>query len=339
MIYLDDDCLEIRFPELRENAGIRISFQRTLRIPDDGQTHHLPPGLGRFPLRHIEDLDLKHDNHLKERGGIIMPMFQAEALWLDFNSIELFGDVDYPIAVKIGTGKICAVSGDNWTSTLNKDPQDYIVVPEQPWIDGYNVDKGKIKQFVAAPMGQGYTVEEQLTGGASVGGLQIQAFPMKHEYYEKLNKPIERENREYADAFYEQVCYAMEAPPLEMGLAPGGSMEQEIYEDPHNFEVWDLRNTQRCFVAIANADQWMTITGEEPPNSPCTATAYTKAGLPWFKYYDDDQSAVEGAKRLGNIKSIKNIIPHNGDNIWKDEPLTFKQKLSELTKKVSTGKW
>ena len=53
MIYLDKDSLEIRFPEVHENAGIRIDFQRTLRLPDNGESHHLPPGLGRFPIRHI----------------------------------------------------------------------------------------------------------------------------------------------------------------------------------------------------------------------------------------------------------------------------------------------
>ena len=53
MIYLDRDSLEIRFPEVHENAGMRIDFQRTLRLPDNGESHHLPPGLGRFPLRHI----------------------------------------------------------------------------------------------------------------------------------------------------------------------------------------------------------------------------------------------------------------------------------------------
>ncbi len=33
----------------------RIGFQRTLRIPDNGKTHPLPPGLGKFPLRHVDD--------------------------------------------------------------------------------------------------------------------------------------------------------------------------------------------------------------------------------------------------------------------------------------------
>ena len=56
---------------------------------------------------------------------------------------------------------------------MNRDPQDYVVVPDQPWIDGYNVGKDIVKQFVAAPLGQGYTVEEQLKSEAEVGGIQI----------------------------------------------------------------------------------------------------------------------------------------------------------------------
>jgi hypothetical protein len=349
MIYLKDDCLEISFPELQNYAGIRINFQRTLRIPDDGQLHSLPPGLGKFPLRHTEDFDLTKHNHLKERGGIIMPMFQAEAMWLNFTSIHSFGELEYPIAVKIGTGKICAVSGEGWNSTLNRHPQDYLVVPEQPWIDGYNVKKGKIKQFIAAPMGKGYTVEEQLTGEASVGGLQIQVFPMKQEFYKRFNDQQKQELRDRS--FDEQsAMYGIEPsclevnysckPSLEMGLAPGGSMRQEIYEDPYDLEVWDMRKSERCFVTIANADQWMSITGEEPPMAPITADEYTKAGLPWFEYYGDDQTAIEGAKLLGNIKSVKNITSTDGENIWPKDQSAFKAKLAWLTKRtIRTGKW
>lgn len=33
---------------------VTVEFQRTLRIPETG-LHPLPPGLGRFPLRRVED--------------------------------------------------------------------------------------------------------------------------------------------------------------------------------------------------------------------------------------------------------------------------------------------
>ncbi len=263
MVFINRDSLVIRFPEIHENAGVKIDFQRTLRLPDDGETHYLPPGLGKFPLRHIEDFDLGSNNHLKKRGGVIMPMFQADALWLNFSSINLTGEADYPIALKIGTGKICAVSGDNWSSNLNRDPQDYIVVPEQPWLDGYNVGKDIVKQFVAAPMGQGFTVEEQLTGNADVGGIQIQAFPMKKEFYDKLNVVP----KFAADMAMSDVqCCMSPLSSMEMGLAAGGSMQQEIYEDPYNFEEWDLRTTQRCFVDISKRRTMDGYNGRRTPD-------------------------------------------------------------------------
>nr|WP_213394460.1 hypothetical protein [Yoonia sp.] len=59
-----------------------------------------------------------------------------------------------PVALKIGAGKINAVSGEKWGDGLSKDPQNYVVLPNQPWLDGFNVEKGKVRQFVAMPLGQ-----------------------------------------------------------------------------------------------------------------------------------------------------------------------------------------
>lgn len=336
MIYLENDRLEIRFPELHKNAGVSISFVRTLRLPDDGEVHFLPPGFSSFPLRHIEDFNLGSDSALKTRGGVIMPIFQADALWISFNSTHLDDDdVEYPIALKIGTGKVCAVSGDRWSNGLNLNPQDYVVVPEQPWLDGYNVGKSTVKQFVAAPLGQGYTAEEQITGEAVFGGIQIQAFPMKKEYYERLNQP-DIKNYEFA-RYSMDPCFS---PDFEMGIAPGGEMFQEIYDDPHDFEAWDLRKTERCFLTLANANQWMSITGEEPPLSPQTAGDYTNAGLPWFEYYGGDKIAIDGANHLGKLKSMKHVQPTTGENIWPDDlPVENPKILPANKKEVTTGAW
>jgi len=266
---------------------------------------------------------------------VIMPMFQADALWLNFSSINITGEADYPIAIKIGTGKICAVSGDNWSSSLNRDPQDYVVVPEQPWLDGYNVSKDTVKQFVAAPMGRGLTVEEQLTETADIGGIQIQAFPMKRKFYDQLNV-VEKfsDGMAMLDASY---CMA---PPMDMGLAAGGSMRQEIYEDPYDFEQWDLRKTERCFVTLANAEQWMSITGEEPPMSAISAETYTNAGLPWFDYYGNDKSAIEGAKKLGKIKSIKQIESDTTSDVWPADGIVKNPNVTTLLQRlIRVGDW
>ena len=70
-----------------------------------------------------------------------------------------------PVAVKVAAGKVCAVSGEPWSDHLDAHPQNYVVIPDQPWLDGYCVEKGIIRQFVAMPLGEGYTAEEQLITG------------------------------------------------------------------------------------------------------------------------------------------------------------------------------
>lgn len=297
MIVLEDDRLVFRFAEIHADARTGIRFQRTLRIPDDGRSYRLPPGLGDFPLRHIDDYAGRLPAQWLKRGGVMLPMYQAEAMWIAFGNG--WGSGAYPFAVKIATGKINAVTGEPWREGLNDDPQDYVVLPTQPWLDGYAVQKGVIRQFVAMPLGNGYTVEEQLTQAAEHGGIQIVAYPMKAERYEALQH-VRRSQA--SDIDWSNTLCCIESPA--MGLAPGGRMKQKIYDDPHGLDAWDQRHGSRCFVTILNAGAWRAMTGEAPPSQPPSAAAYSKAGLPWFDYYDADAKALGGASALARLKSV-----------------------------------
>jgi hypothetical protein len=301
MIELKSDRLVVSFPEMGRDAVLTIDFQRTLRIPDDGKDYPLPPGLGSFPLRHIDDHAERVPAPWLTRGGVVLPMYQSEALWLNFRAQHVPDrETSYPFAVKVATGKINAATGESWREGLRRNPQDYLVVPTQPWLDGYCVEKGITRQFVAMPLGQGYTVEEQLTGEAEVGGLQIEVFPMKRDVFEKrFPKVPPRLHRRLMDT---QCCMA--APMAEMGLAPGGRMRQEIYEDPYSIHDWDTDHRSRCFVHLVNSVGWWQLTGERPPSNPLSAREYTASVYPWFDYYDADGKALEGAQALAGIKSV-----------------------------------
>ncbi len=301
MITLENDELNFLFPEVHEDARCSIEFQRTLRIPDDEKTYPLPPGLGQFPLRHLDDYARNLPEAWLPRGGVIMPMSQAEAMWINFSSY------DYPFAVKVATGKICAITGDQWVNHLNQGPQDYAVIPDQPWLDGYCVEKGTIRQFVAMPLGEGYSAEEQLTGAAEYGGVQIVVYPMKAERYEELRSQRLKNARE-------MICDLAPVASPDMGLAPGGRMKQEIYEDEYGLDAWDQRHSSRCFVTIANSAQWVAITGEKPPVEPPTTAQYTSAGLPWFDYYGGDATVVKGAEKLGSLKSVAQMGKLKGED-------------------------
>ena len=59
MIELNGKNLRFSFPELHKDAVLSIQFQRTLRLPDDGNMYPLPPGLGAFPVKHVDDFSTK----------------------------------------------------------------------------------------------------------------------------------------------------------------------------------------------------------------------------------------------------------------------------------------
>ena len=92
-----------------------------------------------------------------------------------------------------------------------------------------------------------------------------------------------------------------------MGLAPGGRMQQDIYDDPYGLDAWDQRHASRCFVTIANSVQWMALTGERAPTEPPTARQYAAAGLPWFEYFGGDLRAMAGSDKLRAIASVAEI--------------------------------
>ncbi len=315
MIELTDDRLRFSFPDVHPEAHLDIVFQRTLRIPDDDRTYPLPPGLGAFPLRHVDDFASAVPADWLQHGGVMLPMYQSEALWLCFSAASVERQGHYPFAIKVATGKIDAVTGKAWSNGLHRKPQDYMIAPNQPWLDGYCVTKGTIRQFVAMPLGADYTAEEQITGEAEHGGLQIIVYPMKRDVFER--RFPERKLAEHSGAKY--IRKKIPAPRGVMGLAPGGKMKQEIYSDPFDFDDWDLTQSSRCFIHIANSLTWRAITGQTPPNRPLTAADYTRKGFPWFEYYDESQPALEGSGELANLQSVaalgkqkrQDVLPEN----------------------------
>jgi hypothetical protein len=247
-------------------------------------------------------------------------MYQAEAMWIYFHG-------SYPMAIKVAAGKVDAVTGEDWKNELTEDPQDYLVVPDQPWLDGFNVDRGLIRQFVAMPLGEGYTAEEQLTGEAEHGGLQVIAYPMKRKEYDKLS---------YEDIYLthsEGVSLDAGEAQAEMGLAPGGLMHQEIYKDTYGYKVWDRRISSSCFIHIVNSLQYLATTGEEPPMEAPSAQSYTNAGLPWFEYYDNELEALEGARKLAGLDSVAAKKVKKGQGVLEENEMVKPKVVKKVLRK------
>ncbi|KAL2067774.1 hypothetical protein VTL71DRAFT_15870 [Oculimacula yallundae] len=168
--------------------ALEITFNRTIKVPEDGTTYDLPPGLGNFPLYNVVHYGENLPENISLKGGCFMPVYDREALWISFKSTK-------PFAIKVLIGGINAVSGEPIMETFatrlrrsklaqeKSSIQDYIVVDPadqgQLWLDGIAKLNGKVMQFVAVPSGTGYSVEAQIAETESVGGIQIVITPIR----------------------------------------------------------------------------------------------------------------------------------------------------------------
>jgi len=157
--------VKVKHDNISFGDGLALNFHRTLRIPDDGKTYPLPPGLGPFPICQVKDYPKRVPEDWLEHIGVFIPMYKREALWISFQDRYW-----KPNAVKIAVGKVNTVSAKPWEQKLLPGEDDYLVCPPQSWLDGINAWEGYIRQFVAMPLGMGYTVEAQVTGEKKFGG-------------------------------------------------------------------------------------------------------------------------------------------------------------------------
>jgi hypothetical protein len=149
-------------------------------------------------------------------------------------------------------------------------------------------------------LGQGYTVEGQLSRSEVIGGFQIRV-------YEPSPGRFPDEPPDVRDSGPEMLFSGISRPPIEMGIAAGGKVTQKIYPDTYGIDTWDPDNYATLFVHLVNSEQYMEITGLEPPPTPISAQTYASYGLPWFGLYDEHMGDLSPSAELGRVKTIREI--------------------------------
>jgi len=208
-----------------EKSECQISFQKTLRIPDNGEKHNLPPGLGRMKLDKMK---------IEGEENIVLPMYQSEAMWLNFSGTD-------NCAIKIGIGDINAITGEKWKDGfLSQDSQNYIVRPKQPWLDGifvsekdsrWGTKENLVRQFVVTPLDSEASIEKQLYDQGKLdkikGGMRFEVYPL----YDTKFECYDLKSREWVKD--------KDITPNELGLEKGdevifytsdGKVKRTIYE-------------------------------------------------------------------------------------------------------------
>lgn len=287
--------VQIEPESIRINKQFAITFKRTLRIPDDGTAHKTPPNFGAFPIYRVDDHAKSLPAEWQRDNGVFIPMYQREALYIRFENSTPW----QPYAVKVAIGGINAVSGEPQSNRLRGEPQDYLVCPPQLWLDGIYTERGMVRQFLAMPLGLGYTVEGSISGSEKVGGLQITVFAPKPGIFPAEapeTKPALRPT---------SFGRAPQGETTEMGLAAGGGIKQKVLPDPHGLETWDQNSFAQVNVHVLNSAQFHQLTGLEPPPTIINEQTYAEQRFPWFPLYGETlQGDVTPSDQLAEVKTV-----------------------------------
>jgi hypothetical protein len=243
-------------------GGLHISFERTLRIPDDDKVYPLPPSLGAFPVYKIVDFVDTVPEEWREKGGYFIPMFQCEAMWFNFS-----GSIN---ALILNVGNMNAITSKDASKTLDGEEQNYIVVPSQPWLDGFNLGDGYIRQFVPMPLG----LDDKIEGQNSFNSIKFVIYSAK--------PGLISEDEEELNYSKFSNCMIMDSSSTE------GKMKQEIFPDEYGVESWDQDSRIEINIHIVNSQMFEKITGVVPPSSPITSEEYNEHGYPWFDFYNEN---------------------------------------------------
>eukprot|EP00467_Chlorarachnion_reptans_P004960 CAMPEP_0114499334 /NCGR_PEP_ID=MMETSP0109-20121206/7364_1 /TAXON_ID=29199 /ORGANISM="Chlorarachnion reptans, Strain CCCM449" /LENGTH=495 /DNA_ID=CAMNT_0001676899 /DNA_START=277 /DNA_END=1761 /DNA_ORIENTATION=+ len=317
----------------------KVSFMRTLRIPCNKKTYPLPPSFGEFRPLPVDELN-NAPQQMKKRGGVVIPVRQSEAMWLKFG----WGEG----ALQVFTGKVNAVSGKVYQKKgrLKKAAsgtiQNYVSLPKQPWLDGYNCGNGYVRQFVGVPLGKRLSVEKQILGKETAGGVQLVYYPLKIKddklefratksmsplsplqsprklglkVGDKIEAFIPGKVRFYPSKGGEPTLHLVlklrggggGTSPHMMGLAAGGKIKQEIYRDKRDPREYDTKRKARIFVHMVNAPMYTALTNEKMPPPVVTASAYADAKLPWFEIYAEPNLDVKAPSVLRVLKTFKEL--------------------------------
>ncbi len=323
-----------------EVGGLEVTFQRTVRVPA-GRRNSLPAGLGSFPIYRVSDYKSGCPDTWRP-DGLFLPIYRQEAMWINFGRTP----GNEPRALIVGAGNINAISGKPFDPSKNKlegvarengalgqsfgldvkldDTQNYVAVPPQRWIDGWKGPDGKVYQFVAAEMGSGETVEAQITGEETVGGIQLIVYtPKAGQHLVPVSRPrpfIESGGFDGylnlgSGGFYGSAMRGggslsfgfkslSAAPVRSMGLGMGGEIDQKIYSDPYGVQVWNSNPEAVDLVYMVSSQDFQQITGQAAPPTPVTYEKCQAMGLPWFEVHDEKLGDTAGSKVFVDLKPI-----------------------------------
>ena len=271
-----------------ETASQSASSGRSA-FPTMAGVYPLPPGLGRFPILRVEDFVDCMPQLWRDVGGVFIPMYQREALWISFSAAS-WKPMQSPCRSVVSTpsrenpttpGCIrnrriisCAQTSPGWMASTPGLAQ------------SASLSRCRLEQVT--PLNHSWERRRLAAFKSQSLSPSQEDFLISHRLSTRGPVPMSR----------------LQATDLTMGLGAGGSIRQKIYRDPYGVETWEPQPQARICVHIVNSLQFERITGSKPPATPIDAKSYSESSLPWFDLYDETLDAVSPPSSLATAGTV-----------------------------------
>lgn len=245
--------------EIQVGANLTIAFECTLRLPEDGVEYVVPSGLAPLALHRIDDLADRVPAAWKRCPGAVIPLHPWEAMWICFSSRSW-----RPSAIKVRVGSTNGLTGRRDQPGLSARPQDYLVCPQEPWLDRVHLGRRGLRQLVAPTY----------SGRISSTHLQIAVFEPR------AGRFSDDEFSDIGPAAHLLRQSGGRAPrSLCLGARPPASswIEEHVY----GIESWDQDSAALLDVHIVDAAWFRHLTGRVPAPSLISRCEYEASGIPW----------------------------------------------------------
>ena len=201
-------------------------------------------------------------------------MYQAEAMWVVFVGW-------YPCAIRVTADGVNAITGKRVYDERLWRPQDYVVIPQKPWMEWFCVGGERARQFFALPLDTGRTGDRPFPVPGGQKNIRITVHPMEGPVYAEYKK--KRGN------FTERGRERKITVPAVAGWRKGPVAGQEGVSGV----TWPLVKGECCSVHTLNSQSYLSLLGKRPPGAPPSRNEYRAAGLPWFDYYGADARVLQ----------------------------------------------
>ena len=231
--------IELHRHEIHVDGSFTLTVQRAERLDVPIEAAR-PSSLGILPIHRVAE-HATLPARVRRRGGFFVPLGRHESFWLGLDAVRMH-------AVKVGLGRLDAISGSVWRTALSGGPRNYVVAPPPRAVFGVRSPDGSIRRFEF-----------------SEDPLRVVVFPLKRSVPEPSSPASPRPR--FQHAFH---------PP---DRAPAPEVPEN---DPSRFgpASWDARRSRRMTISMVDPDEYHAATGDtlEPP--PGASERYVPRLLP-----------------------------------------------------------